>query len=252
MPPPDAELNAPDGVLTWRGVVAGMRLAIPFALSSLVYGLAFGMLASEAGLSILEAVLMSVLVFSGTAQVAVLQTWAVMPGLLPVFLIVVIANVRYVLMGASLRPWLGDLPARKSALPLLFLVDGGFALGTRANAQGDRDAGVVLGACLLSYIWWCVGTLVGGVSGRMIANPKAIGLDFIVVAFCAASAALLAKSVKTYWPAAAALVAILVVEAMLPGPWVIVAAGLTAALVGAICYRPVNEAAPEITQEAAP
>ena len=47
--------------------------SLAFGASSFVYGIAFGVLASEAGISMAEAAIMSATVFSGTAQMAVLQ-----------------------------------------------------------------------------------------------------------------------------------------------------------------------------------
>ena len=56
---------------TWAGFRRGAMLSLPFGASSFVYGIAFGVLASEAGLSAAESAVMSATVFSGTAQIAV-------------------------------------------------------------------------------------------------------------------------------------------------------------------------------------
>jgi len=58
---------------TWAGFRQGASLSLAFGASSFVYGIAFGVLASEAGLGMVEAAIMSATVFSGTAQMAVLQ-----------------------------------------------------------------------------------------------------------------------------------------------------------------------------------
>ncbi len=59
-----------------RGLVRGMIDIWPLALSAFAYGVAFGALASQAGLSRFAAVLMSALVFGGSAQMVSLQVWA--------------------------------------------------------------------------------------------------------------------------------------------------------------------------------
>ena len=222
--------------MTFAGTRRGAVMALPFLASSFVYGIAFGVMAVASGLSGLEAGLMSGLVFSGTAQVAVLQAWSVTTHVLPLFLIVLIANIRYVLMGAALRPWLSALGG-KAYLPLYFLVDGGFVIGTRSRADGDGDVGVLLGACVLSYFGWVAGTVLGSLSGHVITNPRAIGLDFIVLAFCASAAALMARRILDWWPALVATAVIVGLDWLAPGPWVVVAAGIAAAVVGALRYR---------------
>ena len=209
--------------------------------SGFVYGLAFGSLAAGMGLSLLEAVLMSALVFSGSAQIAVVQIWQTTPGVIPVALIVLISNVRYVLMSAALRPWLANVPAWRTYSLLTIMVDSAFALGLRSRAEGNGDAGIILGSSLCSYGGWVIATALGFVFGRMVADPKIAGLDFVVIAFCIAAAAAMARQIRTprglVAPVAAALV-IVAVDRFAPGPWTVVAAGLTAAILGAILYDP--------------
>lgn len=243
--PLEALVEAMDGTadkvvtLTRAGIVAGGRMALPFMISSIIYGIAFGLMAQAVGLTGLEATLMSALVFSGTAQIAVLQAWSMTTSFIAPFVIVMVANVRYILMGAALRPWLGALRARDVAAPLFFLVDGGFALAMRSRAGGNPDAGVLLGACLCSYCGWVAGTALGGFTGQLITNPRAIGLDFVVISFCAAAATMMARNVRDFAPAIVAAIVIIALDRFHPGPWSVVGGGIAAAVIGAIRYRPV-------------
>jgi predicted branched-subunit amino acid permease len=223
--------------MTRAGFRRGAVLALPFCVSSVVYGLAFGLLATGVGLSTIEAVAMSALVFSGTAQVAVVQAWGGQPSLLVVFVTVLVANIRYVLVGAALRPWLAPLGTLRASLALLPLVDASFAMASRARADGDNDAGLLVGSAMISYTGWVVGTGLGTLAGQVIPNPRVWGLDFIIVAFCAASAALLVRTRGDIWPALAAIAAVVTCEYYAPGPWTVVAAGLAGAGVGAALYR---------------
>ena len=235
-----AAMNAEPSI-TRAGIVSGLRTGLPLLASGFVYGLAFGSLAAGMGLSLLEAVLMSALVFSGSAQIAIVQIWSSEPGLLPAALIVVIANVRYVLMSASLRPWLAAVSPWRVYAMLAFIVDSAYALGLRARAGGNQDAGVILGASLASYVGWVAATGLGFVTGQLLANPKVIGLDFVVVAFCLAAATVMARSIRTprgFMPPVAAASAIIAVDRLAPGPWTVVAAGLTAAVVAAALHDP--------------
>jgi 4-azaleucine resistance transporter AzlC len=237
-------MNAPR--ITLSGVTDGMRRGLPLLASGFVYGLAFGSLAASMGLSLLEATLMSLLVFSGTAQIAVVQIWPSQPGLLPAALIVLVANVRYVLMSASLRPWLGPVSPWRVYPLLTVMVDSAYALGLRSRAEGNEDAGVIMGSGLSSFIGWVIATALGFVSGQLFANPKAIGLDFVVIAFCLAAATAMARMVRGprgFIPALVAGVVIVLVDRLFPGPWTVVAAGLAAAVAGAVLYNPQTDPA---------
>ncbi len=236
--PPASSEAARSVTFTAAGLRRGAHLSLPFCVSSIVYGVAFGLLATGVGVSKLAAVLMSATVFSGSAQVAVLQAWSEHPALLTVFITVLVANVRYVLMGAALRAWLAPLGPLKTTLILLPLVDGSFALAFRERERGDHDAGVLLGSSLVSFTGWVVGTAIGTTASQWIADPRAIGLDFIIVAFCAASAAMMLRARADLWPALAAALAVIGCERWAPGPWTIVVAALAAAIVGAVRYRP--------------
>jgi predicted branched-subunit amino acid permease len=139
-------------------------------------------------------------------------------------------------MGAALRPWIGTLSAAKSHAALFFLVDGSFAIASRERAKGDGDAGLLLGAGLVSYLGWALGTAGGFLFGQLANNPRALGLDFVVVAFAASSAAFLWQGRRELGPALVAIAVVAAGEWMAPGAWVIVAAGLAAAIVGAMSH----------------
>ena len=229
--------DSTSATFTAAGVRRGMALAIPFGGSSLIYGLGFGVLASQMGLSVAEAVVMGALVFSGTAQFAVVQAWGTGPALVAVFATVLVANARYFLMSAALRPWLGSLGRVNAVTALVILVDGAFAIGMRERAAGERDAGVLLGAALPSYIAWPFASGLGFTIGRFAANPKIFALDFILIAFCASAAALMWNGGKSLLPALAAIAAAAITDAVVPGAWAIVAAGIAGFAMGVLCHR---------------
>mgnify|MGYP000141384219 CR=1 FL=1 len=65
----------------------GMRMFLPVAISIAAYGLVWGVLAGQAGLSVLEVALMSSIVFAGASQFIALEMWAT--GQLPILSIVI-------------------------------------------------------------------------------------------------------------------------------------------------------------------
>jgi predicted branched-subunit amino acid permease len=112
----------------------------------------------------------------------------------------------------------------------------------KAHADGERDAGFFLGSGLAMFTPWLVGTLVGASIGSLVPNPKALGLDFLLVAFSAAAALAIAKSRSDAWTVAAAAAGALAVHQIVSGGWPIVAAGIVGAIVGYLRWKPAGNA----------
>jgi predicted branched-subunit amino acid permease len=189
-------------------------------------------LASERGLAWLEALLMSVLVYSGSAQLAALQGWSAAPLIAPLVATVLLINARYVLYSASVQPWLAGATRPQALATLFFLGDANWALAMRKYHDGYRDAGYLFGSGVATALPWVLGTVAGHVLGHSVPNPATLGLDFMLVAFAAAIGYSVFRGRDDLWPAAAAVVVALLLVRWLPG-WTIVGAGLAAGLVGA-------------------
>lgn len=222
---------------TLNGVRRGFQLCLPLGVSVFAYGLVFGILAVQAGMSAVQAGAMSLSVFAGASQLMVLEFWG---PTLPWFGIVVttlIVNLRHVLMGAALRDWLTGIPAWKAYGSLFFMTDESWALSMRELAGGGRDAGFLLGAGLCIYVFWFTATCLGASSGYFVgsamSDPSRWGLDF---AFTAVFISLLiffwkGRSDLPVWlvAAGAAWIGCLV----LPGKWYILCGGLAGGAYGA-------------------
>jgi 4-azaleucine resistance transporter AzlC len=220
---------------TREGVWRGFVLAQPLAPGVLLYALVFGALAGERGLSWLQAVLMSVFVYSGSAQLAALQVWSTQSGAVAALAVTVIAiNARYVLYGASIHPWLSQVSRGKSYGTLFLLGDGSWALAMREHAAGYRDAGFILGSGLAGFIPWVGGTLAGQLLANAIPDPRSWGLDFMLPAFAAAIGYSLWRGKSDVLPLLAALAVAVPLQLAAPSGWTIVLAGLAAGFAGAM------------------
>lgn len=227
-------MTAPPVTFTRAGVWRGFVLAQPLAPGVLVYGLVFGALAGERGLSWLQAALMSVFVYSGSAQLAALQVWSShSQAVLALMLTVLAINARYVLYSASIQPWLSQAP-RKGVFASLFLLgDGSWALSMRQHAAGYRDAGFILGTGIAGMIPWLLGTMAGHWLASGMPDPRRWGLDFMLPAFAAAIGISLWRGRADALPLAAAVAIALPMQLWAPSSWTIVLAGLAAGIAGA-------------------
>jgi predicted branched-subunit amino acid permease len=212
------------------------------ALGVFVYGIAFGLLARQENLSQLESLAMSFVVYSGSAQLAAVSAmgqggFVGLDAVASIAAAIVLLNARYLLYGAALWPWLGAAPARVALPSLFYMGDGSWVLSMRARALGERDAMYVLGSGLSSFLPWLMGTWVGFLAAGLLADPKALGVDFLLVGFCAAMGVAMLKA-KTDWTSAGcALATALVVDRFAPGGWTIVAAGLVGGFVTLVRFR---------------
>jgi predicted branched-subunit amino acid permease len=215
---------------TRAGVRRGFIAAQPLGIGVLVYGITFGLLALGSGLSVADALLMSATVYSASAQVAAVSALSQGAGLVLCVTTVVLLNARYLLYGATLRPWLGAVPPAASYGSLYILGDGNWLLSMRAHEAGENDAGV-LGSGFATFLPWLAGTLLGGAVGHWIPGPRTLGLDFLLVAFCAAMMVGMLRTRAGVWPALAAFAAAAAADRWAPPGWAVVVAGVAGAAV---------------------
>jgi predicted branched-subunit amino acid permease len=214
-----------------RGVVASQSLAV----GVLIYGVAFGLLAAEAKLSLAEALAMSGLVYSGSAQMVAVN--AMGQGQIPsgfaaaaLLVAIMLLNARYLLYGAALHSWLGTLPPWQSYPTLAVLGDGNWMLSMKAAASGENDAGYVFGSGITMFVPWLAGTWLGMSAGALFSNPAVLGLDFMIVAFAMAMASGLFKGRADLPVLIAAASAASLAHWLLPAGSTILAAGIAGAL----------------------
>lgn len=218
--------------LTTASIRIGALQTIPVALSVLAYGMVYGLLAREADMTLLEAALSSGLVYAGSAQFVALDMWTHPLPVMALIVTTLIVNLRHILMGASLAPWMQGIPPRTSCGLLFFLVDESWALTIGALNKKTADMGFLLGCGIVLWFTWMGATLSGYLLGAAIPSPEKFGLDF---AFTAVFLALLAG----LWRGSRDLPAWIVAGAtalcahhFIPGKWYIILGGLAGSLTG--------------------
>jgi 4-azaleucine resistance transporter AzlC len=167
---------------TAAGVRRGVRASMPLWLGMVPFGLVIGVLADAKGLSFLETVLMSAVVYAGAAQLLVLELWADPAPVLAAMVAAFVVNIRMAPMGAALAPWLDRLRGVRLWGTLATLVDHSFAMGVQEQRAGGRDAGYLLGIGLGLWVAWVVTTAVGHLAGSVVRVPPGHPLYFASVA----------------------------------------------------------------------
>lgn len=219
---------------TARGLLVGVRRSAPLAVSVFAYGTVFGVLARQAGLSLVEALLMSGLVYAGSAQFVALELWVMPLPVLGLVLTTLVVNLRHLLMGAALRPWFSRLPAIKAYPSLFLLGDENWALAMGEYERGQRDGAFLLGSGLTLYCAWLSATGLGYLAGAVVQDPTRWGLDFAFTAVFTALLVGLYKGRRDLVPWAVAAGVAVVAEQFLPGKWYILLGGIAGSVVGAV------------------
>jgi predicted branched-subunit amino acid permease len=157
----------------------GFRAGIPFAIAGFVLAATFGVLA-EPVMGGLAAIVMSAIVFAGSAQFGALAVLAAGGGVLPAVAAGVLLNARYVPMGIALAPSLRHHPVLRALIGQA-MID--FSWAAAAREGGGFDWRFMLGATTPAYPSWVLGTAAGVAGGGLLGDPEALGLDAIFPAF---------------------------------------------------------------------
>lgn len=186
--------------------------AAPIAVAVAVFGASFGVLAVGIGLPGWSALLMSLLVFAGSAQFAAVGVLAAGGGVLAAVVTGALLNLRYLATGIAVARALPGSRWRRTLLAQL-VVDESFVLGVAAGEEGkpDRDTLLITGGIL--YISWIIGTAIGAALGPLLGDPRRLGLD---AAFPALFVALLWPMLSGHHAVRCALGGALVAIALAP------------------------------------
>ena len=238
LPSEEAATSDDDLEMTFslRGAIDGYVQCIPLALGVAGYGVVFGVLSQQAGLTVAEATLMSATVVAGAAQLIAIELWADPVPVVAVVATTFVVNLRYVLMGAALRPWFRHLSPRKAYGSAFFTADENWALTIKALKEGSRQGAFLLGSGLAIWTFWVTATVLGATVGSAI-DPERYALDFVFVAVFVAIAVELWNGASSLLPWTVAAAVALVSAAALPGNWYILLGGLAGLVVEVIRYE---------------
>ena len=206
------------------------RTAIGVAVATAAYGLSFGALATSSGFDVWQACAMSLLIFTGASQFALVgilgSGGSVLSGVATAWMLGA-RNAFYGLRLASLlnlRGWRRPLGAH-------LVIDESTAQAVAHDDPALARAGFWYGGGIL-FVLWNLTTLVGALAGAQLGDPKSYGLD------AASSAAFLAllwprlSSMMTRVVAVGAAALAVAVVPLVPAGVPVMVAGLAAVLAG--------------------
>lgn len=169
-----------------RSFAAGLRAVAPALLALVVWGLVTGVAMIKSGMKPLEAIGMSLTVFAGSAQLAVLPLVATGAPVWVVIVTALVINLRFVIFSASLYPYFRSFPLHKRMFLGYMTADLGAALFMARYAHAPADArgsteqvwfllGIVAGA----WVTWQASSIAGVILSEGI--PGQWGLEFAAI-----------------------------------------------------------------------
>jgi len=161
----------------------GARQMAPMALGLAAWGLMTGVAMVQSGMSVLEAVAMTLLVYAGSSQLAAIPL--LMAGA-PAWVVLATGfcvNLRFVVFSLHLRPYLMHMPRWRRLVNGYLTADLSYVLFTRRYPQPADDAvgrhaqeAFLAGGYGVSWSTWMALSLIGVALAHVI--PLAWGLGF--------------------------------------------------------------------------
>jgi predicted branched-subunit amino acid permease len=213
----------------------GLADGSPFILVIIPFASLFGLLATEAGLSVFESLMFSLVVIAGAAQFTALQLLQEEAPTIVVLASALAVNLRMAMYSASLTPFIGSAPLWQRACAAYLTVDQSYVVSIaefekRPEMTVPQRVAYFFGAVTPAAPFWYIFTVVGAVLGAQV--PDSWALDFAIpITFLA----MIAPMFRTLPHVIAAFVAVVVslLAAGVPYSMGVIIAGLTGMIVAA-------------------
>ncbi|HEY5586177.1 MAG TPA: AzlC family ABC transporter permease [Ruminiclostridium sp.] len=221
-------------MIKFKEIRKGFIDTLPIGISVSIYGLVYGVLGGKAGLSVLEVAAMSLFVFAGASQIAAVQMLALGSNPLSIIITVFIINLRHLLMGASLSPYLKEASFKIKMVSAFFMTDESYAVTYNHFQKNKPSPEYFLGSGLNIYLLWGGAGVLGCIFGAALPSQFNFIFDF---AFVAAFIGILVPMIKDF-PVVFTVIASGIISLLgytyIPGKWYIILAGISASFVGLV------------------
>jgi 4-azaleucine resistance transporter AzlC len=161
--------------------LAGMRKSVPILISTAPFGVLYGAIAVDQGLTVWQASLMSLTIYAGASQLVGIDLFRHHAAPWIVILAIFIVNSRHLLYSAAVGRRISHFSTMQQIVGFFFLIDPQFAETEReAERTGTVNFAWYMGLALPVYVMWNIESVLGAIFGKLIPNPDAIGIDFLL------------------------------------------------------------------------
>ena len=223
---------------------SGLAQAAPVVMGYVPIGLAYGVLAQKAGISTLNTLLMSLIVYAGSSQLIAVGLFAAGASALSVVATTFVVNLRHMLMAAALSPHLRAWRPIELAGFAFELTDETFGVHSARFASGavrKREAFVVN---MTAQASWLLGSWLGLTAGQLVGDVRALALDYALPPMFIALLVLQIRDRTQLLVAVASGVLGVALLYVGLGPWNVIVATVSGATIGVAVERWIKTRSP--------
>jgi 4-azaleucine resistance transporter AzlC len=149
----------------------GIRSGLPIGIGYFPIAIAFGALASQAGLTWLESTSMSLFVYAGASQFVGVSMLLSGAGAVQIITTTFFLNLRHLIMSLAVNHQMRHFPQGWKNLLSFGITDETFAMLTLGENNTNKETlkpGFMAGLLFTAYLGWVFGTIVGGLGASFI------------------------------------------------------------------------------------
>ena len=164
-----------------KTLVKGITDVSPLMIPVVPFGIIFGVIGMELGLSAYMTFGMSVIIFGGASQIVLLQLFSGGASSFVTITSVGAVNSRHLLYGAVFAEYLSHLKIMWKIILSYVLIDQAFAVSNtyfKKNKENEYKHYHLLGAGFTCWTVWQISTILGIVLGSIV--PEELGLSFTI------------------------------------------------------------------------
>lgn len=166
----------------YKDFLDGIRLFLPIGAGYLPLGFACGIVCAEAGMSVIQIFIMSLLVYAGAGQY--IAGGMIAAGATPLSIIITtfIVNSRHILYTSVLYPYISKWSFFKQSLFATQITDEVFAMHSSYMNKNSANTVTAFTVNIFSHSSWIISNTIGGISASLIPDSSKFGLDFTLYA----------------------------------------------------------------------
>lgn len=154
--------------------IAGLKSAVPVIFGFIPVGIAYALMARQAGFNVFETCLMSITVFAGASQMMAVGMYTQGAGILAIILATFLLNLRHFIMSTCVMNKMQEAPKPAKIAGAFGVTDESFAIFT--TKKEHSSFAYFLGLVTVTYLSWNIGTLIGAVTSDFL--PEILTASF--------------------------------------------------------------------------
>ncbi len=223
---------------SWSSFCEGIKTALPIVLGFIPVAFMLGAEAAQKDFNSLLIMFLTMVNFAGGSEFAAIELWSSPPAVLFILFVTLMVNSRHLIMGATLAPYIKNLPKRIKFTTLFFMADEVWALSMQDIQRRSVQASTLapfrfdfyMGIGITLYITWSTFAGIGAHYGNQLGDLHQYGLHMAFPAMFIAILFSMWQTKSDALPWAISALSAAVAFYVLPGGWYVIIGTLSGML----------------------